>query len=72
MEISSTSNKQIHSTTTDINVLLKLYLDSLTEKELKSYAIAKSHLGTSFQLEKSLGFLKWKSEYIPNISNSFG
>ncbi len=69
MEISSTSNPQIHSTTTDINVLLQLYLDSLTEKELKSYAIAKSHLGTSFQLEKSLGFLKWKSESNPKVSD---
>jgi hypothetical protein len=42
--------------------LTELYIDSLTEKELKSYAIAKSHLGSSFSLEKSVGFLKWKKQ----------
>jgi hypothetical protein len=42
--------------------LLKLYLESLSEKELKAYEIAKSHLGMSFQLEKSNGFLKWKKK----------
>jgi hypothetical protein len=40
---------------------LNLYLETLNEKELKAYAIAKSHLGTSFQLEKSNGYLKWKN-----------
>jgi hypothetical protein len=40
----------------------ELYLETLTEKELQSYHIAKSHLGTSFQLEKSVGFLRWKKE----------
>jgi len=37
------------------------YLKTLSEKEMKSYLIAKSHLGTSFQLDKSVGFLKWKA-----------
>lgn len=36
------------------------YLDSLNEKELKAYNIAKTHLGMSFQLEKSIGFIGWK------------
>ena len=35
------------------------YLESISEKEVKAYHIAKSHLGDSFQLEKSLGFLDW-------------
>lgn len=38
------------------------YLKSLSEKEYMAYEIAKSHLGTSFQLDKSNGFLKWKEE----------
>lgn len=42
------------------SMLKTRYLESLSEKELKSYAIAKSHLGTSFQLEKSHGYLEWK------------
>ena len=37
-----------------------MYLKSLDEKELKSYKIAKSHLGSSFELKKSIGFIKWK------------
>jgi len=40
----------------------QLYLESLNEKEMKSYLIAKEHLGTSFQLEKSVGFLKWEKK----------
>lgn len=40
--------------------LMKAYLDSLAEKEKKGYEIAKSHLGMSFQLEKSLGYLEYK------------
>jgi hypothetical protein len=35
------------------------YIKSLNEKELQAYHIAKAHLGSSFSLEKSLGFLKW-------------
>jgi hypothetical protein len=40
--------------------LMEEYLKTLCEKERKSYDIAKEHLGTSFQLEKSVGFLTWK------------
>jgi hypothetical protein len=38
------------------------YLQSLNEKEYKAYLIARSHLGTSFQLEKSNGYLEWRKE----------
>ncbi len=44
------------------DVLLEKYVESLTEKELKAYHIAKSHLGTSFSLEKSRGFIDWKNK----------
>ena len=42
--------------------LQQAYLDSLTEKEKKGYEIAKSHLGMSFDLEKSIGYLEWKNK----------
>jgi hypothetical protein len=42
--------------------LQQTYLDSLTEKEKKGYEIAKSHLGMSFDLEKSIGYLEWKKQ----------
>lgn len=32
------------------------YIQQLTPKERKAYEIAKSHLKTSFDLEKSIGF----------------
>lgn len=38
---------------------VQLYLDSLSPKELQAYHIAKSHLGCSYQTEKSNAFLKW-------------
>jgi hypothetical protein len=41
--------------------ILQQYLDTLTDKEKLSYEIAKKQLGSSFQLEKSSGFLKWLS-----------
>ena len=38
------------------------YIKSLSPKEYKAYLIAKSHLGMSFDIEKSIGFLKWVSQ----------
>jgi hypothetical protein len=43
--------------------LQEAYLASLNEKEIKAYHIAKSHLGMSFDLRKSNGFL----EYVESI-----
>uniref|UniRef100_A0A6C0DKN5 Uncharacterized protein n=1 Tax=viral metagenome TaxID=1070528 RepID=A0A6C0DKN5_9ZZZZ len=42
--------------------LMEEYIKTFSKKELQSYEIAKNHLGTSFQLEKSNGFLKWKKQ----------
>tara|TARA_B110000967_G_scaffold207760_1_gene257939 strand:+ start:956 stop:1102 length:147 start_codon:yes stop_codon:yes gene_type:complete len=38
---------------------IKKYIETFTQKELKAYEIAKSHLGMSFQIEKSIGYLEW-------------
>jgi len=38
------------------------YIKSLTEQEAQTLEIAKSHLGTSFNIKKSIGFLEWKSK----------
>jgi predicted metal-binding transcription factor (methanogenesis marker protein 9) len=37
------------------------FLNSLNEKELKAYAIAKSFLNDTFDFNKSNKFVKWKS-----------
>ena len=38
---------------------IKKYIETLNKKELKAYEIAKSHLGMSFQIEKSIGYIEW-------------
>lgn len=50
--------------TPPIDVLLQMYLECLNEKEKMAYNIAKSHLGSSFSLEKSNGFIEWKKTEI--------
>jgi hypothetical protein len=41
------------------------YLASLSPKQMKAYLIAKSHLGMSFSIEKSTGFLEWYKTNVP-------
>jgi len=38
------------------------YMDQMNEKEKKAYAIAMEHLGTSFDIIKSNGYLNWKKK----------
>lgn len=49
--------------------LLEKYLKTLNPKEKKAYEIAKSHLGCSFDLAKSNGFLQWKKKEIEKEDN---
>lgn len=43
------------------------YINSMDEKEKIAYKIAKEHLGSSFNLEKSIGFQKWLKKNSNNI-----
>jgi hypothetical protein len=52
-----------------LDKLMQAYLDTLTEKEKQGYHIAKEHLGMSFQLEKSVGFLAWKEKFLSNSTS---
>jgi hypothetical protein len=36
------------------------YLEQLGDKERIGYSIAKEHLGTSFDVAKSIGYITWK------------
>jgi len=47
-------------------ILLDEYIRSLSDKEYQGYMIAKSHLGSSFDLAKSLGFIDWKQKATAN------
>jgi len=39
--------------------LIEEYIKTFTEKDANAYAIAKEHLGMSFQIEKSIGYKQW-------------
>ena len=41
--------------------IVEQYLQSLSPLELQAYEIAKSHLGTSFNIVKSNGFIRGQS-----------
>lgn len=49
---------------------MALYIQSLTPKEHKAYLIAQSHLGMSFDLCKSRGFIEWKNKHVSNDSTT--
>jgi|GEM_PF-4372540 hypothetical protein len=38
------------------------YINSLSKHETQTLEIAKAHLGSSFSITKSIGFLEWKSK----------
>jgi hypothetical protein len=48
---------------------LNAYIEQLSPKEKKAYEIAKSHLQTSFDLEKSIGFKQYMSKISPTKSS---
>ena len=39
--------------------IIDKYLATLTEKEKLTYQLAKKYLGSSFNIQKSIGFKKW-------------
>lgn len=47
--------------------LTKLYIKQLSVIEIKAHDIAKQHLGTSFDMSKSNGFLKWKEKTYKSV-----
>lgn len=38
------------------------YINSLSKHETQTLEIAKAHLGSSFSIRKSIGFIEWKSK----------
>jgi hypothetical protein len=69
MDKSNNSNGDTHPIQSNTKALLHQYIESLSEKELKAYHIAKSHLGSSFSLEKSKGFIDWKAKITTSEKN---
>jgi hypothetical protein len=42
--------------------LIQEYISELNEQEKIVLAIAKEHLESSYDVEKSIGFIRWKSQ----------
>jgi hypothetical protein len=53
------SQEILHSTDEETKHKIFQYLSQLTEVERKTYIIAYSHLGTSFDILRSNGYSKW-------------
>ena len=66
--VQTSSNTQIPRKCEGKITIGEQYLKTLNEKEFKAYEIAKRCLGTSFDLEKSNGFLTWLEE-MDNLEN---
>ena len=47
-------------TGTTMSSLIEEYVQTLNDFEQKGLAIAKNHLGPSFDMKRSSGFLRWK------------
>lgn len=58
---SSSSAPDLHI---PLSVQIERYIESMTPKEKKGYLIAKNHLGSSFQIEKSIGFKEFVQKQI--------
>jgi len=54
--MSYTSSSSISS----LSKLIQEYISTLTPFEQKGLAIAKDHLGPSFDMKRSSGFIRWK------------
>ena len=46
-----------------IDILIQKYIESLNEIDKQGYLIAKNHLESSFDIEKSIGFIKFCKNY---------
>ena len=59
MKPSKMSDKSIYE-----EEMMKKYIESMDDKDRTAYEIAKEHLGSSFDLVKSLGYIK----FVENIN----
>ena len=54
------NNKKMSQT--EIDIYIEAYIAQLTAIELRVLNIAKTHLESSFNLAKSVGFIQWRKE----------
>ena len=54
------SNTTSSSSTSQLSKLIQEYTSTLTPFEQQGLVIAKDHLGPSFDMKRSSGFVRWK------------
>lgn len=52
----------IQNTPTECRETIKLYFNTMSDMQKKTFLIAKNHLGTSFNLLKSNGFVNFEKQ----------
>ena len=57
----NTNKKENDLSNNEINILIKKNQDSLSEIDKLAFDIAEEQLETSFDVEKTIGFIKWNS-----------
>ena len=59
---SSTNSEKTVEISNEAHTEVTNYINSLSKHETQTLEIAKAHLGSSFTITKSIGFLEWKSK----------
>jgi len=60
LESSPLESSSIKSSSIKSSSMISQYIQQLSEIEKIAFQIAKNHLGSSFNIEKSIGFIEWK------------
>ena len=59
---SSTNSEKTVEISNEAQTEVTNYINSLSKHETQTLEIAKAHLGSSFSIRKSIGFIEWKSK----------
>ena len=62
MNTPSMNNRSMNTPKKTNSELVEIYMDQLEPIQRKALDIAKNHLGTSFNISKSNGFVEWKKK----------
>ena len=54
--------ENFHTLSMELQEEIIQYLDSMNNRQIQAYLIAKDHLGSSFNIFKSNGYKEWKNK----------
>jgi hypothetical protein len=69
---SSHMHSSSSSSTSQLSKLIQEYTSTLTPFEQQGLVIAKDHLGPSFDMKRSSGFVRWKDARLAKSSGTSG